>query len=215
MWPDAGPKVPDERQGAWAQHAADLGQAGRRVGPVVHRQRADNQVERSVREGQRGHVTDEQRRPGLVAAVTRPMGWSPSAAFTYLGCRRCGLQRVDQPARFGVEGPHRDQPALGVVSQPSRRGLRGGEERLLRADVGVDAVQSKGEVGVEVDRGDDRGGRVDALHPLGVMSTVIGVPVAGQVATAWIGRPSARASRYMSTLEPLPAPTGRPPACTR
>jgi hypothetical protein len=53
-----------------------------------------------------------------------------------------------------------------VVSQPSRRGLRGGEEWLLRADVDIDAVQSKGEVGVEVDRGDDRGGRVDALHPL-------------------------------------------------
>jgi hypothetical protein len=40
MWPDAGPEVPDERPGAWAQHAADLGQADRRIGPVVHRQGA-------------------------------------------------------------------------------------------------------------------------------------------------------------------------------
>jgi hypothetical protein len=114
-----------------------------------------------------------------------------------------------------MEGPHRDEPTLGVVCQPSRRGLRGGEERLLGTDVGVDAVQSKGELSVEVDNGHDIGGRVDVLHPVGVMSTVIGVPVAGQVASAWGGRPSARASRHMSTLQPLPGPTGRPPACTR
>jgi len=51
MGPDAGPEVPDERSGAWVQDAADLGQAGRWVGPVVHRQGADDQVEGSVREG--------------------------------------------------------------------------------------------------------------------------------------------------------------------
>jgi hypothetical protein len=78
MEPEAGSKVPDERPGAWAEHAADLGQAGRRVGPVVHRQHADNQVERLVREGQRGHVTDKKRRPGLVAAP-RTVGVSSGA----------------------------------------------------------------------------------------------------------------------------------------
>jgi hypothetical protein len=33
MGPDPGPEVPDQRPGARAQDAADLGQAGRRVGP--------------------------------------------------------------------------------------------------------------------------------------------------------------------------------------
>jgi hypothetical protein len=31
MWPDAGPEVPDQRPSTWAQHTADLGQAGGRV----------------------------------------------------------------------------------------------------------------------------------------------------------------------------------------
>jgi hypothetical protein len=35
MRPDTGPEIPDQRPGAWAQHAADLGQTGRRVGQVV------------------------------------------------------------------------------------------------------------------------------------------------------------------------------------
>jgi len=60
MWPTAGPEVPDERPGAWAQHAADLGQASRRVGPMVHRQGTDDQVAGFVRECQRGHVADEK-----------------------------------------------------------------------------------------------------------------------------------------------------------
>jgi hypothetical protein len=46
--------------GAWAQHTADLGQAGRRVGPVVHRHGADDQIAGFVGEGQGGHVTDEK-----------------------------------------------------------------------------------------------------------------------------------------------------------
>jgi hypothetical protein len=131
------------------------------------------------------------------------------------GGRRCGLQPLDQPARFSVEGPHRDEPTLGVVSQPLRRRLCGGEERLLRADVGVDAVQSKGEVGVEVDHATTTVGGSMRSTPWGVMSTVMGAPVAGQVASAWTGRPSARASRSMSTLQPSPDPIGRPPLCTR
>jgi hypothetical protein len=53
-----------------------------------------------------------------------------------------------------------------VFDQPSRGSLRGGEEGLLRADVGVGAVESEDEVSVEVDHGHDRGGRVDALHPV-------------------------------------------------
>jgi hypothetical protein len=52
MWPDTGPEVPDERPTTRAQHSADLGQAGRRIGPVVHRQGTDNQVEGSVGERQ-------------------------------------------------------------------------------------------------------------------------------------------------------------------
>jgi hypothetical protein len=56
MWSHAGSEVPDQRPGAWAQDAADLGQAGRRVGPVVHRQRTDDQVEGPVGERQRGYV---------------------------------------------------------------------------------------------------------------------------------------------------------------
>ena len=66
MGPDAGPQVPDERSAAGAQHAADLGQAGRRVGPVVHRQSADDQVEGLIGKRQRGHVTDEKLRPAAV-----------------------------------------------------------------------------------------------------------------------------------------------------
>jgi hypothetical protein len=73
MGPGAGPEVPDEHPAARAQDAADLGQAGRRVGPVVHRQGADDQVERAVGERQRGHVPDEKRGPALVA-VPWPVG---------------------------------------------------------------------------------------------------------------------------------------------
>ena len=60
MGPSTGPEVPDERPAARAQDAADLGQSGRRVGPVVHRQGADDQVERAVGEGQRRHVVDNE-----------------------------------------------------------------------------------------------------------------------------------------------------------
>ena len=35
MGPDAGPEVPDERPGIGAQHAADLGQPGRRVAEMA------------------------------------------------------------------------------------------------------------------------------------------------------------------------------------
>src|SRR5215207_2355529 len=71
--PNAGPEVPDERPGARSKHAADLGQTRRRVGPVVHRQRTDDQVERSVGERHRGHVADEERWTALVA-VPRTVG---------------------------------------------------------------------------------------------------------------------------------------------
>ncbi|HEU4397311.1 MAG TPA: hypothetical protein VFU54_05670 [Actinomycetota bacterium] len=79
MWPDARPEVPDERPVAWAQHTADLGQAGRRVRPVVHRQGADDQVERPVRECQRGHVADQERRLALTA-VPAAVGVGSSAS---------------------------------------------------------------------------------------------------------------------------------------
>src|ERR687891_345628 len=75
-WHDPGPKVPDEDPPARAQHAADLGQAGRRIAPVVHRQCAHDQVERSVREGKRRHVADEERWP-LFVAVPRTIGIGP------------------------------------------------------------------------------------------------------------------------------------------
>lgn len=69
VWPGAGPEVPDERPGSGAQHSADLGQSSRRVGPMVHRQSADDQVERSVGERQRSDIADQKRRPALVAVL--------------------------------------------------------------------------------------------------------------------------------------------------
>jgi hypothetical protein len=57
---DPAPEIPDERPAVRAQDPADLGQAGSRVGPVVHRQRADDQVERSVREPQGSYIADEE-----------------------------------------------------------------------------------------------------------------------------------------------------------
>jgi hypothetical protein len=118
-------------------------------------------------------------------------------------CSLRRVQAVDEAAGFGVERPHRDEPTLGVVSQPSRRRLGGGEERLLGADLGIGLVGSEGEVGVEVHHGDHCGGRVDAPDSVG--GDVHRDRGAGgrQVASAWTGRPSARASRYMSTLQPL------------
>jgi hypothetical protein len=79
MGPDPGPEVPDQRPGTWTQHAADLGQAGRRVGPVVHRQGADHQVEGSVGECQGGHVAEDKRWPALVA-VPRAVGVGSGAS---------------------------------------------------------------------------------------------------------------------------------------
>jgi hypothetical protein len=43
---------------------------------VVHREGADDQVERSVGEGQRGRVTHQKRRPALVP-VPKPVGIGP------------------------------------------------------------------------------------------------------------------------------------------
>ena len=60
--PDAGPQIPDNRSGAGAQHAADLGQAGRRVGPVVHRQSADDQSK--DRSGNANAATSPTRNSG-------------------------------------------------------------------------------------------------------------------------------------------------------
>ena len=82
VWPDAGPEVPDERPGAWAQHAADLGQAGRRVGPVVQRQGADHEVEGAVGERQRGRVADQERRPTLATRARSTMAGSRSTPVT-------------------------------------------------------------------------------------------------------------------------------------
>ena len=79
MGPDPGTEVPDQRPGTWTQHAADLGQAGRRVGPVVHRQGADHQVEGSVGECQGGHVAEDKRWPALVA-VPRAVGVGSGAS---------------------------------------------------------------------------------------------------------------------------------------
>src|SRR6266508_2827066 len=67
VWPDAWPEVPDERPGARSKHAADLRQTRRRISPVVHRQRADDDVERPIGERQRGRVADLERRTALVA----------------------------------------------------------------------------------------------------------------------------------------------------
>ena len=75
---DPGPQVPDERTAAWAQNTADLGKARGAWGPVVHRQRADDQVERSVGELERRHVADEERRP-VPPAIPRTVGVRSSA----------------------------------------------------------------------------------------------------------------------------------------
>ena len=77
-WQKALPEVPHERPGSRTQNAVDLGQTRLRVGPVMHLQRTDDQVERSFRERHRGHVAEEERRPVLVA-VPRPDGVGPSA----------------------------------------------------------------------------------------------------------------------------------------
>jgi hypothetical protein len=69
----AGAKVPHERTAVRAQHAADLGQARLRVGPVVHRQCAHHQIERSIGERHRGHVADDERGSALVV-VLRTVG---------------------------------------------------------------------------------------------------------------------------------------------
>ncbi len=132
-WPDAGPQVPDERPGAWAQHAADLGQACRGVGPVVHRQRADDQVERTVGERQRGHVADKERWPALVA-VPRTVG--------------VGSGALDH-GRIEVETGH-VQAVL--ASQPDRQ-MAGPATHLEhpcavrgdRRDVGSDAPEERAE----------------------------------------------------------------------
>src|SRR6266508_4494592 len=42
---EAWPQVPHHGLAAGTQHAADLGQSGPRIGPMVHRQRADDDVE--------------------------------------------------------------------------------------------------------------------------------------------------------------------------
>jgi hypothetical protein len=58
--PGTRPKVPDERPRTRTQDAADLGQAGRRVGPVVHREGTDDQIECAVGKWQGRHVPNDE-----------------------------------------------------------------------------------------------------------------------------------------------------------
>jgi len=133
MWSDAGPEVPDQRPAAWAQHPGDLGQASRRVGPVVHRQGADNQVEGSFGERQGGHVADDKRWPALVA-----------------GARAVGVgSGAGDHGRVQVEAGHLEPV---VAGQPERQETGPaadlqdpGAVRGDRRDVGRDAIDERAE----------------------------------------------------------------------
>jgi hypothetical protein len=133
MWPDAGPEVPDQRPAAGAQDAADLGQAGRWVGPVVHRQGADDQVERLAGEGQGGHVADQKRWPALVA-VPRTVG---------VGSGTGDHGRVQVEAGHGepVVAGQPERQVAGSAPDLEDLGAGGGDRR----DVGRDAFDERAE----------------------------------------------------------------------
>src|SRR3989442_6750366 len=84
-----------------------------------------------------------------------------------------GAEQVPQPLVRGG-GDRQDMPA-GVGGQPARGGLRRGEERLVQANVGVDAVrvgqQDRLRGGVGVDQGEDRLGRLLAERTGGGLGT--------------------------------------------
>ena len=133
MWPDAGPEVPHQRPAAGAQDAADLGQPGRRVGPVVHRQGADDQVERSVGERHRGHVTYHERRPGLVS-----IGWAG-------GVGSCPLDlagsRVETGHLEAVLASQPDRQTAGSATHLEHPGPVRGNRRYVRGDAADQRAQ--------------------------------------------------------------------------
>jgi hypothetical protein len=131
MGPDTGPEVPDQRWGVWAQDAADLGQAGR-VGPVVHGQGADDQVERLVGEGQGGHVTDQER-------------WSAPATISWSVGVGSG---AGDHGRVQVEAGHLE-PMMGQpgrqVAGPAPDLQHPGAVGRDRGDIGRDACEKRAE----------------------------------------------------------------------
>ncbi len=73
----ARPEVPYERATAGAKNSGDLHQTSGGVGPMVHRQRAHDEIERSVGERQRGHVADDERWPAGADDPAAGVGPSP------------------------------------------------------------------------------------------------------------------------------------------
>jgi hypothetical protein len=109
-------EVPDQRSGARAQHAADLGQACGGGRPRVHRQRADDQVERSVG----GTPARPRRRPETTAGASRrcPDGrrWRGRAgSWRDPGRARSG------PGRAGGPAGSTDGRARTLPPAPARR----------------------------------------------------------------------------------------------
>ena len=125
MWTDAEPEIPDKRPGTRAQHAADLGQAARRVGPVVvHRQGTDDRAERPVGERQGGHVADEQRRPAL-AEATRLLDETPCDGIavqpddeSWLSVSHAGLGGAPCGAGDGASHPVPTTPMPRAARRP-------------------------------------------------------------------------------------------------
>jgi Bacterial regulatory proteins, tetR family len=60
--PETGTEIPYQSATGWPKDAGDLIQAGHGVGPVMHRERPDNQVKRSIAERQGCHISDDEGR---------------------------------------------------------------------------------------------------------------------------------------------------------
>jgi hypothetical protein len=132
MRANAGPEVPDECSAAGAQDAADLGQAGSRVGPVVHGQGADDQVERLVGEGQGSHITDQER-SSAPATVPWPVGVGSGAGdHSRVQVEAGHLEPVVGHPGRQVAGPAPDLQHPGAVG--CDRGDIGGDAREKRAE---------------------------------------------------------------------------------
>ena len=172
MGPDAGSEVPDQRPGAGAQDAADLGQAGRRVGPVVHRQGADDQVEGSVGEARAATspTSNDGRRWSRFPGGRRWLG--PGRSWPGPGPGRSRPARAGGPAgstggrvrsrppgpvpRWGRPPPRRPRCFDERAEQESAQGVV--DAGVADEDASRYPVASGGPAAVSQD-GDGRGGR--------------------------------------------------------
>src|ERR671919_1522386 len=132
---DPGPEIPDERPAGRTKDSADLSQTGSWVGPVVHRQRAEDHVERSVWESHRCNAADEESGAALVPV--------PRTVCVGSGALGHGLVDVQTGHVEAVPASQQDRQVAGPATHLEHPGALNGDGRDVLGDALEERAQQE------------------------------------------------------------------------